>query len=77
MEHQTAAHDLESALAESERRFRCLIEYATDGYLLYAEDGRIVDVNSSACRIYGYTHDELSRLVPFTIWSTAMGPPTC
>jgi hypothetical protein len=31
--------DLEEALADSEGRFRCLIEYASDGYLLHDEGG--------------------------------------
>lgn len=30
--------DLTEALAESENRFRCLVEYASDAYLLYDQD---------------------------------------
>ena len=62
MELKTEGPDLEEALADSENRFRCLIEYASDGYLLYDEDGLIVDVNSSACDAYGYARDELAGL---------------
>ncbi|MBA3509648.1 MAG: EAL domain-containing protein [Thermoleophilaceae bacterium] len=53
------AHDLEQALAESENRFRCLIEYARDAYLLYDESGRVLDANASACETYGYARSEL------------------
>ena len=60
MELKTDGTGLEEALADSENRFRCLVEYASDGYLLYGEDGRVVDVNSSACAAYGYPRGELT-----------------
>lgn len=53
------AHDLQQALAESDNRFRCLIEYALDAYLEYDEDGRVRDANASACETYGYSKEEL------------------
>ena len=56
------AHDLEQALAESDNRFRCLIEYALDPYLEYDEDGRVLDANASACDAYGYSKEELRAL---------------
>ena len=56
------AHDLEQALAESDNRFRCLIEYALDPYLEYDEDGRVRDANASACNAYGYSKEELRGL---------------
>lgn len=56
------AHDLEQALAESENRFRCLIEYALDAYLLYDEGGRVLDANASACEAFGYGKSELLSL---------------
>ncbi len=56
------AHDLEQALAESDNRFRCLIEYALDPYLEYDEDGRVRDANVSACHAYGYSKEELRGL---------------
>jgi len=62
MEQNTAEADLTEALAESENRFRCLVEYASDAYLLYHEDGRVLDVNTSACDAFGYARDELAGL---------------
>lgn len=62
MELKTDGTGLEEVLADSENRFRCLVEYASDGYLLYDEDGLVADVNSSACEAYGYERDELAGL---------------
>ena len=62
MELNAAEPDVTEALAESENRFRCLVEYASDGYLLYDEDGRVLDVNTSACDAFGYARDELAGL---------------
>jgi PAS domain S-box-containing protein/diguanylate cyclase (GGDEF)-like protein len=62
MELKTTETDFEGALADSENRFRCLVEYASDGYLLYDGDGRLVDVNSSACEAYGYSREELAGI---------------
>ena len=56
------ARDLAQALAESDNRFRCLIEYALDAYLEYDEDGRVRDANASACEAYGYSKEELRGL---------------
>jgi len=32
--------------------FRCVVEYAADAFLLYDEDGRVLDVNEAACATY-------------------------
>lgn len=61
MELRTAI-DLEDALADSENRFRCLVEYASDGYVLYNEHGFLADVNTSACEAHGYTREDLDDL---------------
>ena len=62
MELKTQGTDLEEALAESENRFRCLIEYPSDG------NGNVVDVDSSACEAYGYPRDELAGLSLRDLW---------
>ena len=46
-------------LRESESRFRALVEQAGDLFELVDLDGRLLDVNSTACRLLGYTRDEL------------------
>ncbi len=52
----------EEALRESERRFRLLVEHATDSFFLHEIDGRIRDVNQHACESLGYTRGELLGL---------------
>ncbi len=46
-------------LAESERRFRLLVDQAADAMFLCEEDGRFADVNRMACQSLGYTREQL------------------
>ncbi|MBD3315258.1 MAG: PAS domain S-box protein, partial [Chitinivibrionales bacterium] len=46
-------------LAKSEARFRSYVESAPDGIFVIDENGRHVDANPAACRISGYTREEL------------------
>jgi PAS domain S-box-containing protein len=46
-------------LVESEERFRGAFEFAAIGMALVAPDGRWLRVNSSLCRIVGYSSEEL------------------
>lgn len=47
------------ALAESEDRFRKVIDEVADAIMLHDMDGRFVDVNEQAVRALGYSRDEL------------------
>lgn len=47
------------ALAESEERFRLLIDNAGDAFFLVDRPGTILDVSRRACETLGYTRDEL------------------
>lgn len=49
----------EKALIESEKRFQILIEQAVDAVYLLNMQGRILQVNPSACKSLGYTKDQL------------------
>ena len=49
----------ESALRESERRFRATFEQAAVGIAMVAPDGQWLDVNTKQCEITGYRRDEL------------------
>lgn len=52
----------ENELKESEAKFRSYVDYAPDGIFIANEKGEYVEVNKSACRITGYTEDELLNL---------------
>ena len=62
----TAANDeltrLETALRESEERFRATFEQAAVGMAHVGTDGRWLRVNRRLCEIVGYAPDELLRL---------------
>ena len=48
-----------TALQESEKRFRMLVEQAGDAFFIHDYRGRILDVNFRACETLGYSRDEL------------------
>jgi len=52
----------ETALIESEQRFRTLFEQTSDAIFIESLDDRILDVNAAACRMLGYTREELCRM---------------
>jgi PAS domain S-box-containing protein len=52
----------ESALRESEERFRSTFEQAAVGLAHVSPDGRWLRVNQKLCEITGYTADELGKL---------------
>ncbi|HEY3998411.1 MAG TPA: PAS domain S-box protein [Candidatus Xenobia bacterium] len=54
----TAARVVEDALRASEARFRRLTEATFEGIVIHT-DGRIVEVNAGAARMFGYTVDAM------------------
>jgi len=53
----------QSALVESENRYRSLFEENSSVIFLFdPQSGQIVDANTAACRYYGYTRDQLLRI---------------
>ena len=52
----------ESALRDSEERFRSLVEQAGDAMFLIDPEGKFIDVNQRACDVLGYTRKELLDL---------------
>jgi PAS domain S-box-containing protein len=49
----------EQKLRASEEKFRKLVEQAADSFFLVDMKGRIIDVNTQACKILGYTREHL------------------
>ncbi len=52
----------ESALRESERKYRSIIENIAEGYCEMDLDGRFIFFNDALCRILGYASEELSGM---------------
>lgn len=58
-EDVTSLVNAETALRESEERFRTIFEQGGLGVALFSLDGRFARANPALCRILGYTEDEL------------------
>ncbi len=56
---------LHTSLARSEQFHRAFVENSPDGILEGSLDGQVTYVNSAACALLGYSHDELMQLRPF------------
>jgi PAS domain S-box-containing protein len=46
-------------LRESEEKYRALFEASTDAIFLETLEGRLLDCNATACKMYGYQREEL------------------
>lgn len=66
--HFGSLRDISDRLADSAKtdanqsRYRMLVEHATDAFLLHDEEGRLIDVNDSACTALGYSRAELLEM---------------
>lgn len=58
----TERKQVETALLESERKFRTLFDSANDSLFILDLEGNIKDVNRTACERLGYTKDELTSM---------------
>jgi len=58
----TASKKAERALAESEEKFKKVVELSIDGIIICTGNGEIVDCNGSACRIFGCNKEEIPGL---------------
>ncbi|WP_410507121.1 PAS domain S-box protein [Methanosarcina hadiensis] len=58
----TATRKVERELAESEEKFKQVVELSVDGIIIGTNSGKIVDCNWAACRIFGYSKEEIIKL---------------
>lgn len=58
----TAKKKAEETLRISEEKYRVLIEQASDAIIITDQYGNFLDVNTSFCKLFGYTREELSGL---------------
>lgn len=49
----------EALVRESEERYRTLVEQASDGIFISDSNGMYIEVNDSACKLLGYSREEL------------------
>ena len=61
------------ALKKSHERFRLLFERSMDAILISDDEGKIIEVNSAACELLGYSRDKLLELKMSDILSTESG----
>jgi len=58
----SALQEMNTALQESGKKYRILIEQASDGIFIFDCQGNIIDVNSMACQMLDFTREEFLRL---------------
>ncbi len=58
---------IESALRESEARYRLLFNSASDSIFIHDLNGKILEVNQRACERLGYSREELLNMSPADI----------
>lgn len=63
----TAAKELENLrrqadLFQKEQQYRCIFESSNDAIFIFSTDGRLIEANPGASKIYGYTHEEFLKL---------------
>lgn len=54
-------HYKELQLTESESKYRTLVEQASDAIFIIDDKGNFITINSSACKLSGYTKEELKQ----------------
>jgi two-component system, cell cycle sensor histidine kinase and response regulator CckA len=67
---------VERAAQESEEKYRALFNQSVSGIFLHDLEGRILDVNETACLQSGYTREELLRLTVFDLHPKGVGRST-
>ena len=65
----TESKKLEDALAESEQKYRTIVETAAEGIVIAKPDGTHIFVNNRLAQMFGYSTEELLRKSSFELMS--------
>ncbi len=71
--NQTEERAAQKTLQESEERYRKLFDSAVDGLFVIDMQGNYIDVNPAACKMLGYTRDELLGMDVFQVGERGQG----
>ncbi len=52
----------EEVLLKSEKQYQKIFNSSTDSFLIFDMNGNIMEANSQACKMYGYTYKEITKL---------------
>ncbi len=58
----TEREESRKELEASKTRYENIFNFSNDAFLIFDENGRVVDVNPAACRMYGYAKEEFKGL---------------
>lgn len=58
-----------NTLRKSEEKFRRIVETASEGFVLFDQDFKIIDFNDAYCKMLGYSSEELQGKCPFDLAS--------
>lgn len=58
----TYRKQMEDAIRSSEKKYRKIFEESKDVIFIFDADARMVDINQSACELFGYSREELFSL---------------
>lgn len=61
------------ALKKSHERFRLLFERSMDAILISDDEGKIIEVNSAACKLLGYAREKLMEMKMSDLLSSELG----
>jgi PAS domain S-box-containing protein len=62
LRHALDRNAFQQSLRASEERYRSMLRTAMDGIWLVSREGRLLEVNETACRMLGYTREEMLGL---------------
>ena len=62
LQHKSDTNIIQQSHPESEARYRSIFNSATEAFIVYDLDGSIVEANPQACKMHGYSYEDLLAL---------------